>query len=143
MKILFFCPRWGCETQSWNSFFSAVKAAGYDGVEMGFPFTLARDEKEEILTGLNEYHLAVIGQHWQTTESDFNKHRNVFKKHLYSLIELRPLFINSQTGKDYFTIEQNLALMQTANEISEKPLPSCTKHTGANGRLRRTSQNSI
>lgn len=120
MKILFFCPRWGCEAQPWNEFFAAVKNAGYDGVETGFPFTLSADEKREIINGLGEHGLAVIGQHWQTTESDFDEHREVFKKHLYSLVELQPLFINSQTGKDYFTIEQNLALMQVADEISRE-----------------------
>lgn len=38
MKILFFCPRWGCEDLSWDSFCHKVKAAGYDGVEAGVPF---------------------------------------------------------------------------------------------------------
>lgn len=120
MKISFFCPRWGCEAQPWNDFFSAVKSAGYDGVEMGFPFTLSADEKSEIRNGLESHGLSVIGQHWQTAESDFEEHRNTFQKHLLSLAELQPLFINSQTGKDYFTVEQNLALMQLADEISKE-----------------------
>ncbi len=120
MKILFFCPRWGCETQSWNSFFANVKEAGYDGVEMGFPFTLSAVEKAEIINGLKAHDLIAIGQHWQTIESDFEQHRNIFKQHLYSLAELQPLFINTQTGKDYFTIEQNLTLMQVADDISKE-----------------------
>lgn len=118
MNILFFCPRWGCEAQRWDDFFSAVKSAGYDGVEMGFPFTLSASEKAEIRSGLQAYGLAVIGQHWQTIESNFDEHTETFKKHLYSLAELQPLFINSQTGKDYFSMEQNLALMQVATDIS-------------------------
>lgn len=120
MNILFFCPRWGSETMPWNDFFSPVKEAGYDGVEMGFPFTLSAEEKREIIDGLKEHGLFAIGQHWQTVESDFETHKEVFKQHLYSLAELQPLFINSQTGKDYFTVEQNLALMQTADEISRE-----------------------
>lgn len=118
MNILFFCPRWGSENFSWKDFFFKVKDAGYDGVEMGFPFTLAAAEKQEIRKGLQAHGLAVIGQHWQTIESDFQQHCEVFKQHLYSLAELHPLFINSQTGKDYFTVEQNLSLMQTADAIS-------------------------
>jgi sugar phosphate isomerase/epimerase len=120
MKILFFCPRWGCEAQPWNLFFSKVKKAGYDGVEIGFPFTLSASEKSEIIAGLEEFDLPVIGQHWQTMESNFVEHREVYKKHLYSLAELNPLLINSQTGKDYFTVEQNLALMKIADEISAR-----------------------
>jgi hypothetical protein len=89
-------------------------------VETGFPFTLLADEKAEITSGFKHHGLLVIGQHWQTVESDFEVHKQVFKQHLYSLTELKPLFINSQTGKDYFTVEQNLALIQTADEISRE-----------------------
>jgi sugar phosphate isomerase/epimerase len=118
MTILFFCPRWGSELLPWNDFFAKVKAAGYDGVEMGFPFTLDATEKEEITSGLKQHGLQVIGQHWQTIESDFTQHQQTFKKHLYSLTELAPLFINSQTGKDYFSVEQNLELIQLAEDIA-------------------------
>ncbi len=120
MKLLVFCPRWGCEAQSWNAFFSNVKEAGYDGVEIGFSFTLSAGEKAEIINGLKDHHLKAIGQHWQTIEKDFDEHCTVFKQHLYSLAELRPLFINTQTGKDYFTVEQNLSLMQIANDIGKE-----------------------
>jgi sugar phosphate isomerase/epimerase len=120
MNILFFCPRWGCESQPWEEFFLKVKDAGYDGVELGFPPTLSVAEKAAIINGLKEYDLAVIGQHWQTVERAFDEHQQTFKKHLYSLAESAPLFINSQTGKDYFTIQQNIALIQTADEISKE-----------------------
>lgn len=120
MNILFFCPRWGCESLPWEAFFSKVKEAGYDGVEIGFPYTLEAHEKAAITGGLKKYGLSVIGQHWQTVECNYPAHKEVFKKHLYSLAELHPLFINSQTGKDYFTIEQNLALIQVAGEISRE-----------------------
>lgn len=120
MKILFFCPRWGSESLPWNQFFLKVKQAGYDGVETGFSFNVDLNEKDEIIKGLKEHKLAVIGQHWQTIESNFIKHQQTFQKHLYSLTELAPLFINSQTGKDYFTVEQNVALIQMADEISTK-----------------------
>jgi sugar phosphate isomerase/epimerase len=120
MKILFFCPRWGCEAEPWNQFLTRVKDAGYDGVETGYPFTLPETEKREIVSGLKHHGLAVIGQHWQTIEKDFEEHKQVFKKHLYALAELKPVFINSQTGKDYFTIEQNLALIKLADEVSSE-----------------------
>lgn len=120
MNILFFCPRWGCEALPWKTFFLQVKEAGYDGVEIGFPFTLSPNEKAEIINGLKEYDLMVIGQHWQTMESDFTEHTSVFKKHLYSLAPLNPLFINSQTGKDYFSVEQNLKLFSLANNIANE-----------------------
>jgi sugar phosphate isomerase/epimerase len=120
MKLLFFCPRWGSENLPWYDFFNQVKEAGYDGVEMGYPFTISESEKDEIKNGLKKYELQVIGQHWQTVEKDFIRHKDVFKDHLYSLASLKPLFINSQTGKDYYSIEQNLSLFEIANEITKE-----------------------
>lgn len=120
MTLKFFCPRWGSEALTWDAFFTKVKNAGYDGVEIGFPFSLNNDEQQEILSGLKKHNLAVIGQHWQTVERDFALHQKTFEKHLLSLTKLNPLFINSQTGKDYFTVEQNLALMAIATKVTEK-----------------------
>jgi sugar phosphate isomerase/epimerase len=120
MKILFFCPRWGSEHLSWEVFFQKVKEAGYDGVEMGFPPELSPSEEESILRGLAVYSLAFIGQHWQTAEADFEAHSQTFVTNLNSLTAAKPLFINSQTGKDYFSPAQNLALMQKARAISRQ-----------------------
>ncbi|TCD28347.1 sugar phosphate isomerase/epimerase [Pedobacter psychrodurus] len=118
MKLNFFCPRWGCETLSWADFFVKVKSAGYDGVEIGFPYDLSEIERHEILNGLAAHKLEVIGQHWQTVNSDFEAHKKEFESHLKSLVELKPLFINSQTGKDYYTFDQNLKLFAIADQIS-------------------------
>jgi len=120
MKLKFFCPRWGSEALPWDDFFLKVKSAGYDGVEIGFPFTLNENEQQEILTGLKKYDLEVIGQHWQTIERNFVQHQKTYEKHLLSLAKLNPLFINSQTGKDYFSTNQNLALMAISTKISDE-----------------------
>ena len=120
MKIQFFCPRWGSENLAWDTFFRKVKDTGYDGVEMGFPPTLPQNEKDQILTGLNNYSLLFIGQHWQTTEADFDRHLQVYETHLNSLVAGNPVFINSQTGKDYFSMDQNMKLIQKAKEISDE-----------------------
>jgi hypothetical protein len=39
---------------------------------------------------------------------------------MYSLVSLKPLFINSQTGKDYYTMEQNVSLIELANDITKE-----------------------
>lgn len=119
MKIQFFCPRWGSNL-AYYDFFKKVKNAGYDGVEMGFPFDMKEAEKSEILSGLKEFDLEFIGQHWQTVDRDFETHLRTFEKHLYSLASGKPLFINSQTGKDYYPESRNMALINRAREISEE-----------------------
>lgn len=118
MKILFFCPRWGQEQTPWNEFLPKVKEAGYDGVETGLPLDLKQQEK--ILNELAKNNLRLIAQHWETVHSDFNKHCDEYKTRLHSLANAKPLFINSQTGKDYYSFQQNEQLIAFANDIAEK-----------------------
>src|SRR4051812_35604016 len=109
MKILFFCPRWGQENLSWNDFLLQVKQGGYHGVESGLP----EDESEIALltAGLKQHDLLFIGQHWQTIDHVFSNHLLQYRQRLQQLAATRPMFINSQTGKDYFSFAQNQQLI--------------------------------
>jgi sugar phosphate isomerase/epimerase len=116
MKILFFCPRWGQEHVEWDAFLQKVKLAGYDGVEASLPY----DEKEKsaILSALQKHGLQFIAQHWETVEQDFGLHCTQYRQRLLNLASGKPLFINTQTGKDYYTFEQNLQLIDIAKDVS-------------------------
>ena len=118
MKIKFYCPLWGSEKLTFNDFAKKVKEAGYDGVEMSLPFD--KGEKRSILTLLSDYELELIAQHWETVDLDFEKHKQNYKARLYNLIEARPLFINSQTGKDFYPIAFNSELIEIARSVSEE-----------------------
>lgn len=112
MKIDFFCPRWGSEALNWDAFCRKVKEAGYDGVEAGFAFDeTGRTAQQE---AIEKYNLKLVGQYWQSLESDFNEHKAAYKEHLYHLASLNPIKIDSQTGKDYFSFEQNKELFDIA-----------------------------
>ena len=115
MRISFFCTTWG-NTLPFADFCSRVKDAGYDGVEMDLP----DDEQETaVRVGLLEDHgLRFIGQYWQSLESDFESNKDSYRRHLERLVAAGPDFINAQTGKDYFTLEQNLALVKLAGDIT-------------------------
>ena len=117
MKILFFCPRWGCEDLSWDSFCHKVKAAGYDGVEAGVPFEEAAQSHMKAALEKNE--LLLIGQYWQSFEKDFEEHLSSYVKHLHHLVLLNPIKIDAQTGKDYFLSEQNNQLFTAAKKFTE------------------------
>ena len=118
MKILFFCPRWGQVHTPWNIFLKTVKAAGYVGIEASLP----ENEREtaEMLEGLAKYSLAFIGQHWQTVAADPVEHYNEMDTRLHQLAEVKPLFINSQTGRDHFSFEENKKLLLRAKDIADK-----------------------
>ena len=115
MRISFFCTTWG-NILPFPEFCARVKEAGYDGVEMDLPDDpmLASDR----VAMLRDHGLRFIGQYWQSLESDFEANRENYRCHLEKLVATGPEFINAQTGKDYFSIDQNMALVEVANNIT-------------------------
>ncbi len=118
MKINFFCPYWGSRHLDYRTFFEKVKKAGYDGVEMSLPYE--PKEKEGILKLLNHNDLQLVAQHFETSTGDFDTHRKEYRQRLENLVSAEPLFINSQTGKDYFSFDQNAELIGIAEETARK-----------------------
>lgn len=116
MKLLFFCPRWGQELVPWDTFLKNVESAGYDGVEASLP--LDEKEKEAILNSLQKSGLQFIAQQWETTNKDFDTHCKEYDLRLRNLASVKPLFINTQTGKDYYSFEKNAELMAIARAVS-------------------------
>jgi len=117
MKIKFYAPQWG-NTLPFETFCKNVKAAGYNGVEMALPFEPT--EKQEVLDIFEKYNLEFIGQYYQSFERNLDEHAKNYEKHLRNLISAKPVFINCQTGKDYFTFAQNKRLFDLADQISEE-----------------------
>jgi hypothetical protein len=76
-----------------------------------------RDQKANLI---NSYGLKLIAQHWETVDADFTVHFKNFERRLRNLAATNPLFINSQTGKDYYTFEQNKGLFDLANQVSKE-----------------------
>ncbi|CAN5501095.1 hypothetical protein BH11BAC3_BH11BAC3_28430 [soil metagenome] len=116
MQLLFFCPRWGQAHISWDEFAHRVKASGYDGIETDIPEQ--ESEKQMLLETLANYDLKLIAQHWETIDADFDLHKSAYKKRLKRMAAVKPLFINSQTGKDFFSANQNEELISIADHLS-------------------------
>jgi hypothetical protein len=118
MNIQFYYPRWGSENIDWIDFCQKVKQAGYDGVEAAVP----EDSKEQkiILDVLKNNDLKLIGQYYQSFEKNFEEHKANYAKQLYLLASVKPVKINAQTGKDYFSFEQNAELFAIADRITKE-----------------------
>ncbi len=122
MEIKFYIPRWGNRHLSWTDFALKAKQAGYAGVEANLPAD--EEERTNMFDALTNSSLSWIGQHFETSTADFEAHLIAYKAKLNALAEAKPLFINSQTGKDFFTFEQNSELIESAAKISaETGLP--------------------
>ena len=116
MEIKFYIPRWGNRHLSWDDFALKARQAGYAGVEANLPTD--EEEKESMFEALTQNGLSWIGQHFETSTADFKSHIIGYKAKLNALAEAKPLFINSQTGKDFFSFEQNSELIESAAKIS-------------------------
>ena len=76
MNIKFFCPLWGSNYLPFETFCDKAKHDGYDGVELGLPAD--KTKKDEIIKTLESFELSMIGQHYETTDSDFNQHKKIY-----------------------------------------------------------------
>ncbi len=120
MTLKFFCPRWGSEALDWDTFLQKVINAGYDGVEYGIDNDISIHELEQVWKKIDQYGLLIIPQHFGTYDADFNKHYDTYAGWLEKMHFFKSLKIDSQTGKDFFTFEQNKALIVLASEYSTK-----------------------
>lgn len=126
MELKFIYPRWGSADIKWPVFLNNVKNNGYHGVEIDLPIN---SQKKEIVSILSEFELDFVGQHWETKEVNFKKHKEKFKQHLYNLAEAEPLLINSHTGMDFFTFSENAELIELAFSIEQETGITITHET--------------
>ena len=118
MKIYFFCPRWGSEHVPFEQFLDKVKDAGYEGVEMSLP--TEAEKKEKVREAFSKRGLQFLAQHHETATPDFPVHRKEYEQRLRNLASAGPIFINSQTGRDFFSFEQNCELIETASRVENE-----------------------
>lgn len=114
MELQFFCPRWGSEDISWERLFEKVKQEGYDGIEYGIARTVPQKELDEVWNIAEKNGLWIIAQHYDTYEPDFSKHFDLYNRWLERISPYPVVKINSQTGKDFFSFEQNKKLIDAA-----------------------------
>jgi sugar phosphate isomerase/epimerase len=133
MEILYFYPRWGSENLSWEAFFQNAAEDGFDGVEICVP--VENDEKQLVRRLLVKTGLKLIAQQWLTLEeNDFEKYKIKFEACIRNSVDLKPLFINSQTGRDYFSFEQNGEIIDLATRL-EKELDIAIVHETHRGKM--------
>src|SRR5688572_4037643 len=115
-ELLIFATNWGFNG-SWDEFCSRIKKEGYDGTEAWFP----GDEKsrKEFLDAVKKYNLK-FGFLFGAPDPDFQKNLQQFKSTLEQAAALKPVFINSHSGKDHFPFEQNKAFIDFTSELTTK-----------------------
>lgn len=103
LEVIVLATNWGFEGTI-DALCAKVKKAGYDGLELWWP-TKEVDQKE--LFAALEKHQLKIAFLCGGGGSDFEKNFSDYKKAVNAALEAKPLYINSHSGKDYFSFEQN------------------------------------
>ena len=116
-KVLYFQTSWGFEGTP-EAFIKKAKASGYDGIEIWSP----TDKKEQIRISklLKEENMKVIYLCGSDPNLSFEMGLAVYKKYLKNTFELNPIAINSHTGSDFYSFNQNMAFLEEAKKLSKQ-----------------------
>jgi len=91
-----------------------VKTAGFDGIEYAIPATTDDKTLDEVWDLAARHRLSLIPQHFDTYSPDFDQHADQYAGWLQRIRPYPCIKINSQTGRDIFTFEQNSTLIALA-----------------------------
>lgn len=119
MKILFFHSTWGLEAiPRLADQFKKIAAGGFDGVELAVPPDAATCR--EARKNLDDLGLAVIAQQARTSGRTVAEHTAQFEGYYERALLLQPLYLNSQTGCDHFSLDQNLEIFDHAAALTAR-----------------------
>ena len=119
MKILFFRSVWGLdEFTAVEDKLEKIKSGGFDGVELEVPPD-AETCKRARRTA-DELGLLIVAQQWRTAGKAVAEHTASFEPQYERALILKPLYLNSHTGCDHFSPEENLAIFDHANRLAAK-----------------------
>ncbi|WP_114782917.1 sugar phosphate isomerase/epimerase [Botryobacter ruber] len=114
MNLKFFCPRWGSENLSWNDFLQKIKEAGFSGVEYAISNSTTHEELNQVWELAEQLKLEVIPQHYETADPDFSRHHDTLAAWFEKVSPYQAPKIDCQTGRDFFSFEQNKQLIELA-----------------------------
>lgn len=120
-QLLFFQTDWGNEL-SMDEFLKRTKNDGYDGIEVWFPYD--ESVQKELKAGLEKYDLKIMFLHGTNKGLPYNEALKTYEENLQKIIGWKPIKINSHTGSDYWTLEQNKAFIDvTVKSSKESGIP--------------------
>jgi ribosomal protein S17E len=124
LEINYCCPYWGSEQLSIASFFDRLKTASYNGVEVflnnNTEFVTEFIAKLEDVTDSNSSFRFIVQHIVPIQSGSVKNYIDEFEKQLLNLTHLQPDFINSHTGKDFFSFDDNCRVIEAAMNISSK-----------------------
>ncbi|HWW42745.1 hypothetical protein, partial [Pedobacter sp.] len=118
VQIKILSPLWGYENLPIHLFLDRVKDAGYDGLDTWIPENY--DDKKKLFDYVQHYGMTLVVHQYRAQGSTFKAFKASFLKNLHECAEPDPVLINSHTGRDWFSLKQQLELIDVAQDFSEK-----------------------
>ncbi len=118
MKIKYYCPVWGMKHLPLHEVLRKIKASGYDGAEIALDPDLV--DVEAVKQLFDESGLELLIQLPYPKDGAPDEMLAAYSSKMERLLQLQPVMINSHTGRDHFTFEQNAEFIRCAEELSGK-----------------------
>jgi len=94
-----------------------IHEAGFEAVEAGVPADAS--ERRTLKEALRRHGLGLVAQQWTAGRTP-QEHAKSFEEQYRRATELSPLFVNSHTGRDIFTREENLVVFRAAASLEQE-----------------------
>ncbi len=125
MQIKYCCTYWGAEKEKPKAFIDKVLSAGYEGIEIFLPpptdhFTERFIEEIGVVLNKNPEFIFIIQQHTAPNNDTVDEYVSKMKKNFTELLTYQPTFINSHTGKDYYSFDDNCKVIEAVLNICHK-----------------------
>ncbi|MBS1681242.1 MAG: sugar phosphate isomerase/epimerase [Bacteroidetes bacterium] len=121
--IKYICTHWGQEQLSAEKFIGKIVENGYQGIEINLP----KDENfiRPFIEGVQlkmqqSASFVFVAQQLIPAQEDVEVYIKALKNRLNELISYQPTLINSHTGVDYYSFDDNCRAIEACLNISEK-----------------------
>jgi sugar phosphate isomerase/epimerase len=114
-----FATNWGF-TGTLDDYCSRVKGEGYDGIEIWWPM---EEKGQDSLFAALKKHKLDVGFLVGASQKDFGEHLSHFKKMIDAAASnnvQQPLYINCHSGRDFFSAEENQAIIDHTTALAKQ-----------------------
>jgi sugar phosphate isomerase/epimerase len=124
MEIKYVGTAWGCAKVDAAGLIDKVIRTGYDGIEINLPatgiFTADFIAAYESLKNSKPGFIFIVQQLTAPDNETVGAYISKMERRLLELAAYQPFLINSQTGKDYYSFDDNCRAIEAAANISKK-----------------------
>jgi hypothetical protein len=115
--MIYIKTHWGYKNEVNDAAIAGFRQEGYSGLEVNI--AASGEKSEPIVERLHANDFIFIAQQWlPPAQESADQYIDRMKANLDRIAALDPQFINSHTGKDYFSFDDNCRVIEVMNQFS-------------------------